>query len=489
MRSPLRSSLRSKIHADDERGATIAIVAISLIAMMGMIVLVVDVGGLLWKRRELVNGSDAAALAAAKTCALQDAYPGGKEGAADAWAIQNVSGLGSGDGGIVSDTCTAVPGYVTVQYTSPKQLFFAPVLGFANSGDVTTRATAIWGTPGAANPVPIVVYANSFNSCRLDEDEIEGTECYIWEDNNNTQGSQSGFGFLDLRRDNPSRYGWDSVAGATCPNAGNDPREWIENYPDQNVGELPVNYPAATYVCRLSGMQQSTWDSLAAREGEVLFFPINRCDAAPPGNPGGQIGSNAAEVACGDTPHQYDIIGFVALRLIEVFRPNEVQPTSGSCPSSGRGFLRSMSAGTQFALDAEGISAGCFTSAPDAITTITVEKDRNNQPGPQPVQCPGLTGTSTCDWTYNPDTRIVTWYGPGPAADNQNYRIRFGYQFGGECGVPPSGNNSGHCLIVEVVDVQVGGSGPGGGDPNSNLRAIALCDPAINGSCDPVNVP
>ncbi len=39
--------------------------------MFGMIVLVVDVGGLLWKRRELVNASDAAALSAAQTVRLK----------------------------------------------------------------------------------------------------------------------------------------------------------------------------------------------------------------------------------------------------------------------------------------------------------------------------------------------------------------------------------------------------------------------------------
>ena len=35
-----------------------------------MVVLVVDVGGLLWNRRAMVNASDAAALAAAKSCVL-----------------------------------------------------------------------------------------------------------------------------------------------------------------------------------------------------------------------------------------------------------------------------------------------------------------------------------------------------------------------------------------------------------------------------------
>ncbi len=58
-----------RLHHDQE-GVTAIIVALCLIALFGMLVLVVDVGGLLWKRREMVSGADAAALAAAKTCAV-----------------------------------------------------------------------------------------------------------------------------------------------------------------------------------------------------------------------------------------------------------------------------------------------------------------------------------------------------------------------------------------------------------------------------------
>jgi Flp pilus assembly protein TadG len=485
MRPPLRPRLR-----DDERGATLAIVAISLIALFGMVILVVDVGGLLWKRRELVNGSDAAALAAAKTCAVSVTRdPQNPEAVADTWATTNVGGLTASQGGIVSSVCRQPLGYVTVQYSTPQQLFFAPVLGFGGSNPVTTRATAIYGSPGAANPVPIVVYANSFNSCRLDQDPTPGAQCYIWEDNNNTQGAQSGFGFLDLRRDNPSRYGWDSRPGATCPNAGNDPRTWIENYPDPNVGELPVNYPEPTYVCRLSGLQDSTWEALERRVGQELTFPINRCDATLPGDPYGQIARNGSEVACGNTPHQYDIIGFVALKLLAVYRPNEVQGQTGTCGPITRPFPGALGS---YNLDQLGIAQGCFTTAPDAIDGSSVTVTRaSGTPRPDPRRGPdGPTCTGTThDWCYDPPTRTIRWNTAGPAADNRNYEIRFQYRNDGPCGTPPAGNNSGHCLVVEVVDVRIGGTGAGGGDPNSNLRAIQLCNPEVTGSCAPVQVP
>src|SRR5437870_109141 len=89
-----RPRRRLMLDLRQERGATVVIVALVLIAMFGMMVLVVDVGGLLWKRRELVNGSDAAALSAASTCALPlSVDPKSAEEAADPLAAQNVTGL------------------------------------------------------------------------------------------------------------------------------------------------------------------------------------------------------------------------------------------------------------------------------------------------------------------------------------------------------------------------------------------------------------
>ena len=44
-------------------------VALMLVVMMAAVALAVDAGGLYLRRRELVNGADAAALSAARTCA------------------------------------------------------------------------------------------------------------------------------------------------------------------------------------------------------------------------------------------------------------------------------------------------------------------------------------------------------------------------------------------------------------------------------------
>jgi hypothetical protein len=490
--------------AKGEEGATMVIVVLCLIAMFGMIVLVMDVGGLLLRRRALVNGADSAALAAAKSCVLpasQDLRT--PEDAADEWALLNVEGATVGGTNILQISgCDAATGngYVSVEYTAPQDLFFAPVLGYDDSATVASAATAIWGPPGRANPIPIVVYANSFNDCRLDNDPTPGAQCYLWEDNGNTQGPQSGFGTLDLRTDNPGAYGWDSDPGVTCPNAGNDPTQWIDNYPDPSVGELPLNYPAATYVCRLTGLQNPTWDALENLkddddsidnddEEDVLFFPVNRCYPAPSGSEtDGQIDSGTDPVACGDTPHQYDIIGFVAFKLIEVYRPNEVTPTTTPCGP----FSRAFPASSPLNLDTFGITQGCFASAPDSIVDASVSVRRTSGPasqrgirGPNGTTCVG----TTFDYCYDPATRTVLWNNAGPAPENQNYQVSFDWSNDGVCGIPPSGNNSGHCLVVEFVDIAIGGGGPGQGDPNSNIRAYKLCEPTVASTCAPINVP
>jgi Flp pilus assembly protein TadG len=478
----MRAFLKMRSDPDGERGATVVIVALSLIAMMGMLVLVVDVGGLLWKRRELVNASDAGALSGAATCALETSVdPRTSKAASDQAAGYNVTGTGMTSVVTDSGNChTSGSGWVKVQYSQDQHLFFAPVLGFSNSNPVTTRATAIWGPVGADNPIPVVVYANSFHTCKIDADATPGPGCYIWEDNNNTNGSQSGFGFLDLRTDDRTKYGWDSVPGAACSDAGSDIKNWISTYPNPSVGNLPVHYPSPTYVCRIDGEKQKPWVELDKLVGKTLDFPINRCYANPVGQQYGQIDASQPpkQVSCSLTPAQYDIIGFVALKLTGVYDANDplVQGTNGTCSASVQ---MVGSPPTSVNLDSFGILHACFSTAPDVIKTpISIQKAGGG--GPQPVE--------NVDWSYNAGTRTVTWIPGGPANEGQNYTIKFDWAKGGLCGVPPAGNSSGHCITVEVVKVKIGGT-PGNGSPDSNLRAVKLCDQAVTGSCQPVSVP
>jgi len=461
--------------ADGEDGVTLIIVALCLIGLFGMLVLVVDVGGLLLNRREMVNASDAAALAAAKSCISpmsQDTTA--PEFAADTLATENSSKAKAASiQNIIAPAslaCKPAPttGYLTVQYSADQHLFFAPVLGAGNTGSVTTQATVIWGPPKAVNPLPLVVYENSFNNCQLDTDPTPGPNCYIWETNKNTGGSQSGFGYLDLRTDKPSQYGWNSVPGAVCTNTGLL-RDWVENYPDPDVGDLPINYPAATPVCRLDGGASSVFGNDNKKDGpvydligdRVLFFPINRCDPATPAT-FGQLDQNGNPISCGLTPNQYDIVGFVALKLINVYTPNQAKGTTTACGNITQNF-----AANSPDIDLDTLSALCGSYT--ALSAPTLKT--------------GPCCTEGVQYTYDAVNHVIHW----TDGKENNVKITWDAIVNGPCGQAPPGGNEGHCLVVQIVDVAIGGSDPGTGEGvGSNIRAYRLCDSLVSGSCRPI---
>jgi|1185.fasta_scaffold17499_2 Flp pilus assembly protein TadG len=479
----MRKLILRRLHGD-QSGVTMVIVALCLIALMGMVVLVVDVGGLLWNRRAMVNASDAAALSAAQSCVLPPSIdPRTAEQAADALAGENSSGadVSNPNNIIATSGCdSAKSGYVTVEYGANQQLFFAGIFG-KSQGHVTTRATAIWGPAGKANPLPIVIYQNSFQNCQFDDIDPTKT-CYVWEDNNNVNNDQSAFGLLDLRTDDPSKYGWNSAAGAGCTDPGSQVDQWISNYPDNSVGDLPLNYPSPTYVCRVNGMQENSWNDLLTLRGQTLFFPINRCDTVLPGNGGGQLLKNStSEARCDQTPGQYDIIGYFAAKLVNVYRPNDaaVQGGTGSC-SATRTFPGPNNPFNVYSMFEATQPSPCPATAPDVITNVAVGKIKKNDPGPAPQ----LGTDYLVDYTNQSDPSI-TWLRSGPP---QDYKVTFDWSTSGKCGVPPSPSNSGHCIILQPVEVQIGGGDAGGGI-DSNVEAVKLCDPSIAGSCGLVNVP
>ena len=65
---PMRGLTPLGVHRRED-GAVAVIVALMLCVFVAMVALAVDTGGLYLRRRELVNGSDAAALSAGRTCA------------------------------------------------------------------------------------------------------------------------------------------------------------------------------------------------------------------------------------------------------------------------------------------------------------------------------------------------------------------------------------------------------------------------------------
>lgn len=454
---------RRRAQPHDERGATMVIVILSLVAMIGLIVLTVDVGQLLFKRRAMVNGSDAAALAAAQSCAglIDSDSP---ESMADTFAMDNVNGLIAGNGGIIQSlNCdNGSPfGHVTVEYAVPQDLFFAGVLGFDGPATVRTQATAGWGPPGSIGPVPIVLHiggSQTQNSCEIPPADGQET-CFLWYDNGLETFGSSNFGFLDLEQ-----FGVD--AGENCNQSGgsNTLVDWFDGI---GTPELPrLNWPGApTYVCTTSGISDNVWshieDFIAANpdpEDRIKYFPIN--------DPDNTIFRNCGGKQCVD---KYDIIGFAAMSLSEVLTPAQATGGTSSCVIPAGNY----SDGQVIDLVQAGMNVGCSGLSSSSVP-VSIR--------PQDVDLSG-GGVQSNDWDWTDyqyvdvdsySGGLVTFDSAPPGQSFNGLTISFDWEAQGPCGAPP-GNSSARCLVIDWVSYAFGGTHPGGG-ADFGLRAISLCD-------------
>jgi hypothetical protein len=452
--------VRSRLRLRRDDGATAVIVVLTLVALLGVIVLTVDVGQLLYKRRAMVNASDAAALAAAQSCAgLSDSDSPGAM--ANTFAANNVS---TAVGGIIDIAgCDGPPyGHVTVEYGVQQGLFFAGVLGFEGPAQVTTKATAGWGPTGRANPLPIVVYTGQEQgNCDIQEGTPPGTPCYMWYDND--LFNNSAFGFLNLCTANdPCQQGWGVGQTDNCPNVGASLRQdWIEGNWSGGPNEV---VPPFSYVCRVSGVSETNWSTLEGREipgipsGHVfgveddadLIFPVNDCTQ--------QVLTDGT-IGCSTTlsPEKYAIVGFIVLHLEDVL--DSASEWGGSSMRSCSVRLN-LSPSQVVPLSSLGPSGQCPTSTPSGVENFML--------GGQ---------TSSPNWTYDDLNKSFTWTGPAtPRVD-----VEFDWWMDGECGRPPN-NSSAICLKVTTVEVRFGGQGICPGCADFGLRGVRLCDLPI-GSC------
>jgi Flp pilus assembly protein TadG len=467
---------------DDERGAVAVIVTLCLVAIFAMVVLTVDVGGLLLERRSMVNAADAAALAAAQSCATSGDTDV-PEDVADTYAVDNVPAVpAAGITNIVDKPgCDlGVPGHVTVRYSEQHDLFFAAVLpSQQNVGTITTGATAAWGPLGGGFAIPIV----------LDQGTVQGTcdipipvggevpaTCAFWYDNKDTMGNGN-WGFINLAE-------WNVAADASCPNSGtSDLKDWIENgYPDIRTlnGTPPGSAP--TYTCIGNGHSDSTWrDTLADAVGETKLFPVNDCTK--------QVDQKGVTIGCGLQPNKYAIVGFTSLFIQHVYRGDQSEAigtpgAQGTCAEDFQPFDANgdISTGQTINLNSFGLYNGqCFSSAPDTIdpATLVIRPLKNNL-APYVLCLPGQT--SGCNYTYDAGSRTVTWTGSsthpnGSKESDDDLRISFGWQntgTEGACGAHTSDPNA-ICLVTQWKGFTTT-PGTVGVGPDFGVDAIKLCD-------------
>jgi Flp pilus assembly protein TadG len=130
---------------DSERGASAVVLSLLMVPMLGFAAIAVDVGALYAERARLQVAADAAALAVAQDCS--------RGACGDMLATaQSLITANDGEGSAAFPVLSSDPLSVTVTGSTPKEHWFAPIIGH-DSTAVTATATVGWGAPSGGTAV------------------------------------------------------------------------------------------------------------------------------------------------------------------------------------------------------------------------------------------------------------------------------------------------------------------------------------------------
>jgi Flp pilus assembly protein TadG len=319
---------------DEEHGAVLVIVAVTLICLIGMLVLTFDLGRGVAIKRNMVNGADAAALAAARECGMAHGEAAAKQAATNLLVDNNGAATVTRfqiDPGPAQ--CSGAPNpnpdgknEVTVTARVPQDYFFAPIFGI-NNGTVVASATAEW-TTGVKNPAPLKLDMLQVQDCTGHQPGYTGPECYFTFEKPKT-GSQRGW--LDFPQGWPVQ-GQDSNPMDCSSQAGgvNELRNYIKQMGLQGSSGWrpalwgPPGGPPATYVCAAGGVPNELVQAMQAwllqvaqmDPKPVVFFPEAACDgSAMPCFPWVTTPGHEA----------YPIIDFVGMRVVNAWSGQQAQ--------------------------------------------------------------------------------------------------------------------------------------------------------------------
>lgn len=305
------------IRAREERGAVLMIVAISLFVVLGMLVLTFDLGRGVAIKRNMVAGTDAAAIAAARECAMGQPM-GAAQGAAQTLLTRNNEAATmtsfeadaaqcSGDTNQLQNQTSLV----TVKSSVDQEYFFAQIFGFT-SGSVVASATAEWGPAiGVANPVPLRLNGSALDACLTHEVGYEGSDCAFGFDNSDPEAqTASQWGILDFPEGWPPEDGANPLECSAQAGGANDVIDYLSGAgPDF----FPVLWEIPIYVCAEGGLNANTinWiiNWLRANIGSSLIFPVMG-PQPPVTQPGGQA---------------WPVVGFVKLTVVGAWKGNEAK--------------------------------------------------------------------------------------------------------------------------------------------------------------------
>jgi Flp pilus assembly protein TadG len=249
---------------DDEGGAVLVLYGLGLIVLLGMLALTLDLGRAVALKRDMVNAADAAALGAAQECANQRNL-GSAQAVAQDLTTENRAGATvtsfsapDCEAANLNDVRT-----VTVESQATLDYYVASLLGF-DSVDVVAEATAIYGPPAEAHPIPITVNQETLNSCDIGTGAVpppgEVFECTLTYPKDTLVEPR--WGVLDLSH-------WDDWNAAPCRVSADTAKDIINN--GGAFGLLAIDPVSGTPDCMDNGLSDSVWQLL---EGTTLLYPV-----------------------------------------------------------------------------------------------------------------------------------------------------------------------------------------------------------------------
>ena len=314
---------------DDEQGAVLAIVAISLLVLLGMLVLTFDLGHGVALKRNMVNAADAGALAAARECGLAKGEASAKAAAGELVADNNGAATVTGfqidpNPAVCSGAGNPDPdgkNTVTVTVSVPQEYFFAQILGF-DGGTVVASATAKW-TLELSGPAPLKVEALKVDQCLKGG---SGSSCYVGYEN---VGSQ--YGWLNFPEGWPEEG--EPNPPASCPSTGgaNDLKNYIGQMGGVGTsgGFHPTLWNIPVWVCAKPGDNASAQHAIQdwidtfgnpppPQPRPVVSFPVVAPASAP-------CPAEGCWPRYGNPAASYPVIRFQGFYIENLWKGNDIK--------------------------------------------------------------------------------------------------------------------------------------------------------------------
>lgn len=221
---------------DDERGSSLVILGVSLLAIFGAATLTLDAGNLWQSRRNIITATDATAHQEARAAALDGPDFACGEGEAAPWLLllQDNAGMD-----VTPVACELVEvsdgaGYVAVEAEQPVDFRFAPIFGIGDS-DAFSMSAAQYGFMDTIReglrPMAFCLENGDIQEWingggTGDPDHDAGVYHLTW-----TKDAPAACGDSDA----PGNWGWTDLNGHE--NSNDDEKAWVKDgYSEDNAG-------------------------------------------------------------------------------------------------------------------------------------------------------------------------------------------------------------------------------------------------------------